>query len=244
MIFKKKTNFVKPLSIDDYLKQDKSFFNEKHFFFNRNTIGVFYNIKTKHYGFGIIKESDSSINFWGLYNEISEDDEFYILSSQKSVNSIIYPDHNLYKKYNNEEEFYLYKTYFNKHNITFNSEKTSQINLKVENEIKSRVKSIIKTHLEKEKRENEHKILTQKKAEQQNQCYIATMIYKNPEHINIIRLKLFRDNYLKSFLIGRVFIKYYYKYSPLFVASFKNNKTVNKIIKYFLDKIIQILPSN
>jgi hypothetical protein len=45
-------------------------------------------------------------------------------------------------------------------------------------------------------------------------CYIATTVYGNYNHPIVIDLRLFRDEILKKYFIGRKFINFYYKVSP------------------------------
>ena len=72
-------------------------------------------------------------------------------------------------------------------------------------------------------------------------CYIATMVYGDYDHPNVLILRGFRDNYLKNTILGRWFILFYYKYSPKVVELLKNKKSVNLLIKGFLDKLILLL---
>ncbi len=58
-------------------------------------------------------------------------------------------------------------------------------------------------------------------------CYVATMVYGNYNHPNVIVLRKFRDYNLKNVLIGRLFIKYYYRFSPQYVEYVKNKKHLN-----------------
>ena len=71
--------------------------------------------------------------------------------------------------------------------------------------------------------------------------YIATMVYGDYDHPNVLILRGFRDNYLKNTILGRWFILFYYKYSPKVVELLKNKKSVNLLIKGFLDKLILLL---
>lgn len=72
-------------------------------------------------------------------------------------------------------------------------------------------------------------------------CYIATMVYGNYDHPEVILLRNFRDDFLAKFLLGRFFIKYYYKYSPKYVKYAKNNKTLNHISKIIIYKLVKLL---
>lgn len=75
-------------------------------------------------------------------------------------------------------------------------------------------------------------------------CYIATMAYGDYEHPQVIELRKFRDNILQNSIVGRSFIKFYYKYSPKLVELLKNQKAVNKTIRTILDTFIKRLANN
>ena len=72
-------------------------------------------------------------------------------------------------------------------------------------------------------------------------CYIATMVYGDYEHPQVMVLREFRDNFLSKHLIGRSFIKFYYRYSPNWVETMKNMKALNLFIRFVLNKIILII---
>ncbi|MFZ4856113.1 MAG: CFI-box-CTERM domain-containing protein [Desulfuromonadaceae bacterium] len=72
-------------------------------------------------------------------------------------------------------------------------------------------------------------------------CYVATMVYGSYDAPQVVILRKYRDTVLSNYPIGRAFIKFYYKYSPLFVERFKNHKTIHKIAKSLLDSIIRRL---
>jgi hypothetical protein len=72
-------------------------------------------------------------------------------------------------------------------------------------------------------------------------CYIATMVYGDYNHPQVMILRDFRDNLLSNYSLGRSFIEFYYKYSPSWVETMKNMKVVNLFIRFVLDKIILIV---
>jgi hypothetical protein len=84
----------------------------------------------------------------------------------------------------------------------------------------------------------EKSITAPKQSKKKEGCYIATMIYGSYESEEVIKLRRFRDNELSSHLFGRMFIKIYYKFSPLFVRLFKNSASVNRLIKQRLDSFV------
>ena len=72
-------------------------------------------------------------------------------------------------------------------------------------------------------------------------CYIATMVYGDYDHPQVMILRRFRDNVLAKSLFGRWFIKTYYHYSPKLVEKLKNNKPVNSIIRRALNQLIKLV---
>ena len=72
-------------------------------------------------------------------------------------------------------------------------------------------------------------------------CYIATMIYGDYNSPEVIELRKFRDNVLSKYLLGRIFITVYYKYSPFVVAKFNHSQSINKIFKFFLQRLIRVV---
>ena len=72
-------------------------------------------------------------------------------------------------------------------------------------------------------------------------CYIATMVYGDYEHPQVLILRHFRDLYLAQRNWGKWFIKTYYKYSPKLVEKLKNHTFVNKFIRKSLDGFISCI---
>jgi hypothetical protein len=72
-------------------------------------------------------------------------------------------------------------------------------------------------------------------------CYIATMVYGDYDHPQVMVLRNFRDNFLSNYSLGRNFIQFYYKYSPSWVEAMKNMKGVNLFIRFVLNKIILMI---
>lgn len=72
-------------------------------------------------------------------------------------------------------------------------------------------------------------------------CYIATMIYGDYDHPQVMVLRDFRDNYLAVRYWGRLFIKVYYKYSPKLVKKLAGHTKINHMIKNILDVFVEHL---
>ncbi|MBI3511566.1 MAG: hypothetical protein HY064_12965 [Bacteroidetes bacterium] len=74
-----------------------------------------------------------------------------------------------------------------------------------------------------------------------NACYIATMVYKSYDAPEVLVLRKFRDEKLKPYFLGRLFIAIYYSTSPVFVRMFRNNVRVNNACRWMLDKLVERL---
>lgn len=88
---------------------------------------------------------------------------------------------------------------------------------------------------------DDFKILFNKAKKSNQSCYIATMAYGDYNHSQVLELRKFRDEFLSKTIIGRNFIKLYYKYSPSLVQRLKNKKGINLIIRKALDQFIKTI---
>jgi hypothetical protein len=64
-------------------------------------------------------------------------------------------------------------------------------------------------------------------------CFIATAAYGSAEHPHVRMLRDFRDRYLMTRKLGRMFVKFYYKHSPSiadFIGRHKGMKFLVRII--------------
>ena len=66
-------------------------------------------------------------------------------------------------------------------------------------------------------------------------CYIATMVYGDCNHPQVIILRQFRDTVLNKSNLGKWFIRIYYNYSPILVS-----KLTNKLIKLVIRDSLNI----
>ena len=69
-------------------------------------------------------------------------------------------------------------------------------------------------------------------------CYIATMAFGSYEAPEVVELRKFRDERLAKSEWGRLFIRFYYAFSPLLVECLKDQKAVNSCIRRFLRILI------
>jgi hypothetical protein len=75
-------------------------------------------------------------------------------------------------------------------------------------------------------------------------CYIATVAYGSYEHPQVTVLRQFRDNVLDKYILGKWFIKIYYRYSPELAKKLKDKKTANTIIRKILNMLIKIIKTS
>jgi hypothetical protein len=74
---------------------------------------------------------------------------------------------------------------------------------------------------------------------EKKRCYIASMVF-GEDAPQVLVLRKFRDNVLRRYLLGRIFIRLYERYSPLFVARFKNSELANRMAAMVLNALIQL----
>jgi len=65
-------------------------------------------------------------------------------------------------------------------------------------------------------------------------CFIATAVFESEESPEVIKLRDFRDRHLMTHFAGRVFVQFYYLFSPRFVPFIKRSNLVKKAIKRLL----------
>jgi hypothetical protein len=75
-------------------------------------------------------------------------------------------------------------------------------------------------------------------------CYIATACYGSYDSPEVIVLRVFRDDILMKSKSGKIFIKIYYKVSPILVRLTMNKKFVNDAIRQLLDRFVHYLIQN
>ena len=72
-------------------------------------------------------------------------------------------------------------------------------------------------------------------------CYIATMVYGDYNHPQVLILRRYRDQVLETSLLGRLIINGYYFISPKIVYLLKEHSFINHVIRLLLDKIVLLI---
>ena len=81
---------------------------------------------------------------------------------------------------------------------------------------------------------NTTKVKTTKKS---GSCFVATAVYEDYDHPQVIRLRAFRDHFLSSSALGRILIRIYYVVGP-FLAIFPTRSRVTKrLLRLILDRL-------
>jgi hypothetical protein len=65
-------------------------------------------------------------------------------------------------------------------------------------------------------------------------CFIATAAYRDYDHPNVQRLREFRDRYLLTNSLGRIFVDMYYRWSPSVAKFIVNHDSMKALIRFNL----------
>jgi hypothetical protein len=84
-------------------------------------------------------------------------------------------------------------------------------------------------------------ILTKLLKNNSSGCYVATMIYGSYDSPEVVILRNYRDNKLSKHAYGRICIRLYYRFSPVFVSITKDIRFVHLPIRFMLNKIIKCI---
>ncbi len=72
-------------------------------------------------------------------------------------------------------------------------------------------------------------------------CYIATAVYGSYDAPQVMTLRRFRDETLRKTVLGRWFIRVYYRLSPPIAERLKNAKHINTFVRSILNKWVEKL---
>lgn len=72
-------------------------------------------------------------------------------------------------------------------------------------------------------------------------CFVATVVYESNECMQVEKLRQWRDNYLCHYALGRMFIKFYYKYGEGLSIIVGKHSCIKKCIKKILDNFVSRL---
>ncbi|WAC41096.1 phospholipase D-like domain-containing protein [Pedobacter sp. SL55] len=221
------SKFIGNINPSYLLDNEKKLMNEKFFYFNPATDFPFF-LVCLYPRYYVFSESDQFKEMLKLgvlkFNEHSIDDIVQFKFGDLTIeNNFIV---NSYKEINQRE--YVHKIFIDKNSFSLNEDL----------EIQNVNKEFLKIREEIEKRKAERVEHNRKMKQQENNCFIATMVYKDNNHINIQALRDYRDRKLKNNSIGRIFIRVYYKYSPALVEKVGDKKSAIVFFKFIIEKLI------
>lgn len=238
--------FLENSSNDDYRKTSK--FNSIE------------NKSIDFYEFAILKKHDNKVDINSDYNQFVKKRYKFCLNSNTilSVSKIdsygnfsddfsylfLSDDNYKYKDfYFNTRKFILKLSTMNFSNLTYD-DKYLKVNefeelMKYSNELYDFHKTCNYFIYLREKRDRVLGLENERKKE--GRCYIATMVYGDYNHPDVLLLRNFRDSFLNKILFGVLFIKVYYKYSPRFVKLAEKNKLLSFISKIFIFNLVSLM---
>lgn len=76
------------------------------------------------------------------------------------------------------------------------------------------------------------------KAQTSEGCYIATAVYGDYDHPSVLRLRKFRDEFLKLHALGRAFIRCYYFLSPGLARQLRKSPSINSFVRRLLETLL------
>lgn len=104
-------------------------------------------------------------------------------------------------------------------------------------ELKNKTTLFLNTYYKSELPEEAKNIIEKK----ESKCFIATACYRDIFSKEVVFFRSYRDNVLRENIIGRLFIKFYYRTSPFIYNYLFNNPFLSDKIKVVLDYIYRRL---
>jgi hypothetical protein len=73
--------------------------------------------------------------------------------------------------------------------------------------------------------------------EKSGSCFIATAVYGDYDHPQVIRLRAFRDHFLSVSIFGRLLIKIYYSVGPYLAILPTRSRVTKRLLRLILDRL-------
>jgi hypothetical protein len=74
-----------------------------------------------------------------------------------------------------------------------------------------------------------------------DRCFVATAVYSDINHPDVVFLRWFRDNVLINYEIGRIFIGWYWCVGPKLAHKIELSQTLKSITKFHIKNLTFIL---
>ena len=81
---------------------------------------------------------------------------------------------------------------------------------------------------------NTTKVKTTKKS---GSCFVATAVYEDYDHPQVIRLRAFRDHFLSGSALGRILIRIYYVVGPYLAILPTRSRVTKRSLRLMLDRL-------
>ena len=81
---------------------------------------------------------------------------------------------------------------------------------------------------------NTTKVKTTKKS---GSCFVATAVYEDYDHPQVIRLRAFRDHFLSGSALGRTLIRIYYVVGPFLAILPTRSRVTKRLLRLILDRL-------
>ena len=81
---------------------------------------------------------------------------------------------------------------------------------------------------------NTTKVKTTKKS---GSCFVATAVYEDYDHPQVIRLRAFRDHFLSGSALGRILIRIYYVVGPYLAILPSRSRVTKRLLRLMLDRL-------
>ena len=81
-------------------------------------------------------------------------------------------------------------------------------------------------------------------AEEGDFCFIATAVYGDLNHPQVVTLRRFRDQELARTLWGRAFIRWYYRFGPVLAGLMGEKNYRQSVVKNILDRMVALIQMN
>ena len=81
---------------------------------------------------------------------------------------------------------------------------------------------------------NTTKVKTTKKS---GSCFVATAVYEDYDHPQVIRLRAFRDHFLSGSALGRILIRIYYVVGPYLAILPTRSRVTKRLLRLILDRL-------
>ena len=228
------------LFLDELLRVGNETFKIKNEVFYEETVEV----GISHFYVEFEKMNES-------YKVFSESKKGLVQPTNIFINLFVFPFFNYYITEEKKEEE-IAKIFYNIENESFFKYKFIDFRLmpfEIYNKIHDLIRkdlSFVEMFLQNQKEESTNSDFKKMYSKKNNtkSCYIATMAYEDINHPKVQNFRDFRDDYLAKTVLGNLFIKYYYKYSPSWVKVLEPHKTINKLIRLGLDILNYFIPKS